>query len=36
MTEYAIEDGGGREILQQACASADRAAECAAIIERDG
>ena len=36
MTEYAIEDGGGREILQQACTFADPAAECAEIIERDG
>ena len=36
MTEYAISDSGGREILRQACVSADRAAECAAIIERDG
>ena len=36
MTEYAIEDGGGREILQEACTFADRAAECAAIIECDG
>ena len=36
MSEYNIADSGGREILRQACVSADRAAECAAIIERDG
>src|SRR5262245_45047486 len=32
MAEYAITDSGGRAILEQACASADRAAECSAII----
>ena len=36
MSEYAIEDGGGREILLQGCSAADRAAECARIIEADG
>ena len=35
MTEYAIEDGGGREILLQTCSAADRAAECAELA-RDG
>src|SRR5262249_56577854 len=35
-TEYDISDSGGREILRQVCASADRAAECAAIIDHDG
>ena len=29
---HAITDCGGRAILEQACASADRAAECVAII----
>mgnify|MGYP003693699583 CR=1 FL=1 len=36
MAEYAIADSGGRAILEQACASADRAAECAAIIAEQG
>jgi hypothetical protein len=36
MSEYAIADSGGRAILEQACASADRAAECAAIIAEQG
>jgi len=36
MAEYAITDSGGRAILEQACASADRAAECAAIIAEQG
>ena len=36
MSEYAIEDGGGRQILLQSCAAADRAAECASLIARDG
>jgi hypothetical protein len=36
MTEYGITDSGGRAILELACASADRAAECAAIIAEQG
>ena len=36
ITEYAIKDSGGIAILEQACASADRAAECAAIIAEHG
>src|SRR5262249_15062850 len=36
MAEYAITDSGGRAILEQACSSADRAAECAAIIAEQG
>ena len=36
MSEYAIEDGGGREILLQGCSAADRAAECAVLIAQDG
>src|SRR4249920_2301879 len=36
ITEYAIKDSGGLAILEQACASADRAAECAAIIAEQG
>ena len=36
MGEYGITDSGGRAILEQACASADRAAECAAIIAEQG
>jgi hypothetical protein len=36
MAEYEIGDSGGREILRQACAGADRAAECAEAIARDG
>ena len=36
IAEYAITDSGGRAILEQACASADRAAECAAIIAEQG
>src|SRR5262249_57319812 len=36
MAEYAITDSGGRAILEQACASADRAAECAALISEQG
>ena len=35
MSEYAIEDGGGREILLQGCSAADRAAECAVLIIED-
>jgi hypothetical protein len=34
--EYAIADGGGIELLAQACAALDRAEECAAVIARDG
>jgi hypothetical protein len=36
MSEYAIADCGGREMLFQICRCADRAVECAAIIDRDG
>jgi Phage terminase, small subunit len=36
MAEYAVSDSGGRAILEQACASADRAAECASIIAEQG
>ena len=36
MTEYEIDDSGGREMLAQACVALDRAEECAAEIERDG
>jgi len=36
MHEYAIADAGGLALLEQACASADRAAECAAIIAEQG
>jgi hypothetical protein len=36
MAEYAIADSGGRALLEQACASADRAAECSAIIAEQG
>jgi hypothetical protein len=36
MAEYAITDSGGRAILEQACACADRAADCAAIIAEQG
>jgi Phage terminase, small subunit len=36
MAEYAIADSGGRALLEQACASADRAAECAATIAEQG
>jgi hypothetical protein len=36
MSEYDIADSGGRAILHEACAAADRAAECAACIARDG
>jgi hypothetical protein len=34
--EYAIMDSGGLAMLAQACASADRAADCAAIIAEQG
>jgi P27 family predicted phage terminase small subunit len=36
MQQYDIIDAGGVAILQQACAAADRAAECAEIIAKDG
>jgi hypothetical protein len=36
MSEYQITDSGGLAILEQACASADRASEFAAAIDRDG
>jgi hypothetical protein len=36
MSEYAIQDSGGLEILRQLCQAADRAAECADAIARDG
>ena len=36
MSEYGIDDAGGREILLQSCAAADRAAECAELVARDG
>ena len=34
--EYSIVDGGGVEMLCQACQALDRAEDCAALIERDG
>lgn len=34
--EYAIVDSGGLELLRQACAAADRAEECAAMIAEQG
>ena len=36
MSEYGIDDAGGREILLQSCAAADRAAECAELVAHDG
>jgi hypothetical protein len=33
---YDIHDEGGRELLAQACAAADRAAELQALIDKDG
>ena len=36
MTAYAIDDVGGREILYQACSSADVAEELSAAITADG
>jgi hypothetical protein len=36
MSEYEIADSGGREMLQQGCAAADRLAKYAEIIGRDG
>jgi len=34
--DYDISDSGGREMLAQACATLDRAEECADEIRRDG
>ncbi len=34
--EYKIDDAGGAEMLLQICVAADRADECAEIIQRDG
>lgn len=36
MSEYNIEDSGGREMLLQACAASDRLTEYGAAIDRDG
>lgn len=36
MSEYAIEDAGGRAILLQIAGAYDRIAECAEIIAREG
>lgn len=36
MSEYNIEDSGGREMLLQVCAASDRLAEYGAAIDRDG
>jgi hypothetical protein len=36
MAEYDISDCGGRELLAQAGAAADRAENCRAIIDKDG
>ena len=36
MADYEINDSGGREMLLQICAAADRVAECAEEIARDG
>jgi len=36
MTEYRIEDSGGREILTQICAAADNLHDCDVAITRDG
>ena len=36
VTSYAFDDPGSVEILFQACASADRAERCRAIIDQDG
>ena len=36
MRDYAISDSGGLETLAQAAAAAERAADCAVQIERDG
>lgn len=34
--EYRIDDAGGRAMLGEICRAADRAAECAELIARDG
>jgi hypothetical protein len=36
MSEYRIDDAGGREMLLQICSAADSAADYAAIIASDG
>lgn len=36
MSEYRIEDSGGREMLKQICEAADSVAEFSAIIAHDG
>jgi hypothetical protein len=36
MSEYKIEDSGGRAVLLQICAAADNLAECDFAISRDG
>jgi len=36
MTEYRIEDSGGRAVLLQICAAVDDLAECDRVIARDG
>jgi hypothetical protein len=35
-TNYLFEDAGSLAVLEQACRSLDRAARCAAAIDRDG
>jgi hypothetical protein len=35
-SEYAISDGGGVEVLMQACHALDRAEQSAAAIDNDG
>ena len=36
LSEYRIEDSGGREMLAQICGAADTVAECDKIIAQDG
>src|SRR5215207_7282408 len=36
MSEYDLQDTGGREMLRQACAALDRAEACADHIRQDG
>lgn len=36
MSEYRIEDSGGRAVLLQVCSATDNLAECDAAIARDG
>jgi len=36
MSEYDLQDTGGREMLRQACSALDRAEACAEHIRRDG